>query len=194
MNKKLNRITAAIGGTRLKNLFIWMWITLAGYVSLPVFFAIGVPESATAFVILPGAFSGLAFFIITIIYCSKRHQIKKCLKTLATTGNLKYIAEIIQGEYNSNGKQGFSAHLMYDKKTDVIVAYDDMVWIYKKIKDGKPYFMFCTPDGKKYLSLIDELSLAEFLKRLNREILLGFTPENKAMYAAITSSFKNKIQ
>ncbi|MBR3934491.1 MAG: hypothetical protein IKJ68_11375 [Clostridia bacterium] len=44
-------------------------------------------------------------------------QIKKCLKTLATTGNLKYIAEIIQGEYNSNGKQGFSAHLMYDKKT-----------------------------------------------------------------------------
>ena len=73
----------------------------------------------TLYCLLLLPFCGLDFFYIPYfcVNINMDSQIKKCLKTLATTGNLKYIAEIIQGEYNSNGKQGFSAHLMYDKKT-----------------------------------------------------------------------------
>lgn len=194
MNKQAKEVVSAIAGQKYKILFIMIWVTLAIYIGIPMLFGIFESDDLVmAFAPLCGL-SGTAFFIITICYFVKMSPIKKSVKTLIATNKLEYANEIISGDYNSDGKMGFSKHLLYDKKTNIIVSYDDICWIYKKDRDRyTTEILFCTIDGRKHRSRIDDLTLTEFLKRRNG-IILGFTPQNKVVYDVKVKEFKNMIR
>ena len=169
-----------------------LWVTLAIYIGFPTAAALmGKIDVMLTFMPLSGI-SGIAFIAITIIYVSRMHQIKKSIKTLERTKKLNYVNEIISGDYNSNDKVGFSKHLLYDKKTRMVVAYDDIVWVYKHSKDRYNIeVLFCTIDGKKHSSSIDDHTLVEFLKRRSG-ILIGFSAQNKEIYKNKVNEFNNK--
>ena len=118
---------------------------------------------------------------------------KKSIKTLVRTGKIDYSNEILSGDYNSNEYMGFAKHVLYDKKTNIIVAYDDIVLIYDRENNGKKEVRFCTIDGKKHVSRVDEWTLMEFLKRRSG-ILLGDTRQNMAIYNMKVKEFKARIK
>ena len=190
MNKEIRNVYSRLVGKKYRVLFIMIWVTLALYLGTPMS-----TLSSDSMVFMPiCGLSGVAFFIIAICYFTFTYPTKRAIKTLARTNKINYVDEIISGNYNSNDKMGFSQHLLYDKKTKIIVAYDDIVWVYKRVKDRyNTEVLFCTIDGKKHRSKVDDLTLTEFLKRRGG-ILVGFTPENRIAYDMKTREFKNQMK
>ena len=190
MRKEARNIYSQLVGKKYRVLFIMIWVTLALYIGSPM---LAVSSDNMAFMPICGL-SGVAFFIIIICYFNFTSRTKKAIRTLVRTNKLDYANEIISENYNSNGKIGFSQHMLYDKKTNIIVAYDDIVWVYKHAKDRyNTEILFCTIDGKKHSSKIDDLTLTEFLKRRSG-ILVGFTPQNRAAYDMKVKAFKAQIK
>lgn len=192
MNKTARKVVSQIAGRKYKSLFVMMWVTLALYIGVPIVMGIlGAEDALEVFVPICG-FSGVAFIIITVCYFTKMNAIKKSVKTLDRTNKLDFSNEIVIGDYNTDGKMGFSKHLLYDRKTNAIVAYDDIIWIYKKAKNRyTTETLFCTIDGKKHSSIIDDPTLNEFLKRRSG-IMVGYTPQNKTIYKMKVNEFKSK--
>ncbi len=190
MNKEIKNVYSQLVGKKYKILFIMIWVTLALYIGSPILMGF---SDNMVFAPICG-FSGVAFFIITICYFTFTSPAKKSVKTLTRTGKIQYANEIISGDYNSNDKMGFSQHLLYDKKTKIVVAYDDIVWVYKHARDRyNTEILFCTIDGKKHRSKVDDLTLTEFLKRRSG-ILVGFTPQNRVAYNAKVREFKKQMK
>lgn len=187
MNKEAKNVVSQIMGEKYKILFIMIWVTLALYIGSP--FLIEWVEGVAIFLCV---IFGVAFFATLLTYYTKTAPVKKAVKTLVSTNKLEYAEEIISGDYNSNDRVGFSQHLLYDKKTRVMVAYDDIVMVYRYLADGANFqYMFCTIDGRRHISKIDELTLAEFLKRRSG-ILVGDSLQNKAAYKQAVKNFKSQ--
>ncbi len=190
MNKYAKKVVSQIAGEKYKILFVFIWITLVLYIGMPMVMAALHMDDYFSYFMPVSGLSGAAFLVIFIVYITKMSPVIKSVKTLSTTGKLDFADEIISGDYNSDGKIGFSKHLLYDKKTHVMVAYDDILWIYKKARDWYTMeVLFCTVDGRKHRSKIEDLTLNEFLKRRNG-ILIGFTSKNKTIYDIKVKEFK----
>lgn len=192
MNKSEKEVVYQLAGEKYKTLFVFIWITLAMYIGAPMLMGILNMEDYISLFMPICSLSGMAFIIILIVYITKMSSVKKSVKTLAATGKLDFANEIISGDYNTDGKMGFSKHLLYDKKTKILVAYDDILWIYKKARDRyTTEVLFCTVDGRKHRSRIEDITLNEFLRRRSG-ILLGFTPQNDTVYNMKVKEFKEK--
>lgn len=184
MNKEMKEIFNQIVGKKYKTVFIIIWAALSVYSE-------GLILSATGFSIGIEWILGVVgwMFIMMIMYYLCTSQARKSVKTLARTNKLDYAKEIISKDYNSNGRIGFSEHLLYDKQTKAVVAYDDIVWVYKHVAGRyNVEILFCTVDGRKHKSKIDDLTLKEFLKRRSG-ILVGYTPQNRAAYEMKVKAF-----
>lgn len=185
MNREARSVLFQIVGRKYSVLFVLMWVALALYIGLPCLL------NNMAGIALCGVF-GMVFFVVMIWYFTGTSSTKKAVKTLVCTGKLDYVNEVLTGDYNSNSRVGFSRHLLYDKRTRIVVAYDDIVWIHSNSKtNNKVNFWFCTVDGKKHGSSIDNRTLTEFLKRRNG-IVLGDTPQNRAVYEMKVREFKDQ--
>ncbi len=192
MNNSEKEFLYQLAGEKYKILFIFIWITLALYIGTPILMGILNMEDYISLFMPICTLSGMAFFVILIVYIVKMSPVKKSVKTLVATGKIEFSNEIISGDYNTDGKMGFSKHLLYDKKTKIVVAYDDILWVYKKARDRYTTdVLFCTVDGRKHRSRIEDITLNEFLRRRN-SMLLGFTPQNNAIYNMKVKEFKEK--
>lgn len=192
MNKSKKEVLYQLAGEKYKTLFVFIWITLALYIGTPTLMGILNMEDYISLFMPICALSGMAFFVILFVYIAKMSPVKKSVKTLVATGKIEFSNEIISGDYNTDGKMGFSKHLLYDKKTKIVVAYDDILWIYKKPRDRyTTEVLFCTVDGRKHRSRIEDITLNEFLRRRNG-MLLGFTPQNNTIYKMKVKEFKEK--
>lgn len=117
---------------------------------------------------------GLYLFFRTI----KNSKLKHSLKTLEATGNIKYISEILNKEYKTDGKICFSKNLLYIEYENVI-AYKDIL----NIKPNNGNYIFTTIDGKNHEIYIEESTLSEFLNR-----------QGHITYKAPRKEYKHKIE
>lgn len=194
MSRSVSQTVSGIVGKKYRTRVIFIWITLALYIGSPTLFIISDGSAATAIAGMTCGFSGIAFFVLSAWHFSVMSSLRKSVKTLSRTNKLVYADEIISGDYNTDGKMCFSKHLLYDRKRNIVVAYDDIVWIYKGYRDAyTEEVMFCTIDGKKHGSAIDDFTLKEFLKRRDG-YLLGLTQQNKIAYKNIVNNFKLRNQ
>ena len=193
MNKSKKEVLLQLLGTKYIVLSILLWgsliMSILGFTVAPVI------RARTGEV---SGFVGLMFlfvpilYVVFFVYIFKIFPTKMSVSTLVRTNKLDLTNEIINGDYNTDGKMCFSKHLMYDKKTHVIIAYDDILWVYKRsiyyfIEDT----MFCTVDGRAFRSKIDNKTLTEFLDRRG-DILVGFSNENQRVYRKMVKEFKKK--
>lgn len=132
MDKEVKDKVLAIAGKNMKIIFWLIWVCLAIYI-VPMFFIGFLPDERSVSMIIPlCGVAGMFFLGCIFIYYSKMHPLNKSAKTLNNTGKITYLDEIVNKNYNTDGKICISEHLLYDKKTNIIVAFDDIVWIYKK--------------------------------------------------------------
>lgn len=193
MDRSINEILMQLVGKKYNVLRALVWVSavllFGSMIAMPVLSINGVPMGLVAGVMF---FSFYFFIIVIIIYSVKVLWIKTSLKTLKRTGKLGFIDEIISGDYNTNGKICFSKHLLYDKKAHIIVAYDDIVWVFKrKVNLVVMDVIFRTIDGKEFRSKIDDETLLGFLDRRSG-ILVGYRSENEKEYRRRVKEFKNK--
>ena len=202
MRKDIKSITRKLKGDKYNKLRTNMLLTLIIYIGLafllvnfmqgntpPSLSDVFYSEKHIIALIIFCVICGFAFLVFFWLYISKTYAIKKSVKTLADTNKLGFANEILSGDYNSNDTVGFSKHLLFDKKFNILVAYDDIVWVYKiKKRFNLTTVLFCTVDGEKHESAIDDLTLERFLKRLNN-VLVGYTPQNKLAYETKVKEF-----
>lgn len=193
MDKEVKDKVLAIAGKNMKIIFWLIWVCLAIYI-VPMFFIGFLPDERSVSMIIPlCGVAGMFFLGCIFIYYSKMHPLNKSAKTLNNTGKITYLDEIVNKNYNTDGKICISEHLLYDKKTNIIVAFDDIVWIYKKKDRATTEIIFCTVDGKKHKSQINDATLNGFLNRRSG-ILLGYTPQNKILYEGKVAEFQTKMK
>ncbi len=179
-------------GKKINGIFIWMWISLTIYLGpTPL---IGLLPEDNMFMLLPFMIiGGIAFFVLLIIYCSLMSTVKKSLRTLVKTNRIYYINEITSGNYNSNGTVYFSSNLMYHRKCHVVLAYDDIMWVYLNYENGRKNTIFNTVDGKSYIFNLDEPTIKELITR-KPHILVGYTNENRIIYNDRVKQFKASLK
>ena len=118
-------------------------------------------------------------------YC-KFHFLKKSIKYLYRDGHIKYIDEILDKKYESNGNIAFSDHLFYDIKRSFIVAYSSILWIYP----NRIAYIIRTVHGGKFNSSIDRVNLKQLTK--NTVMLQDFSIDKLISYKAAVRNFKRK--
>lgn len=202
MNKKAKNIIWQIAGKKNKGIYIIFWVSFVMYIVLPMLIGIFDGHAGTsvftdifdtgltfAVFLFFCELSGVAFFATVVLYLARVYPAKKSVRTLIDTNKLDYADEILSGNYNSNGTVGFSRHLLYDERNNILVAYDDIVWVYETEKRKRSAIVFCTIDGRNHKSIIDHLTLNEFLKRRSG-ILKGFNLQNKMAYENKVKEYK----
>jgi len=120
-------------------------------------------------VMIPGLVGGsmMVFFMACrgIIRMGSANGLKKSLRTLEATCALQYIDEIIQKEYNSDGKICFSKHYMYVIGKGIF-AYEDMLNVDRPKPNNE--FYIDTVDGKRHRVIMKVAVMKEFLERQNK--------------------------
>lgn len=120
-------------------------------------------------VMIPGLVCGsmMVFFMALrgLFRMGNANGLRKSLRTLETTGALKYIDEILQKEYNSDGKICFSKHYMYVIGKGIF-AYEDMLNVDRPKPNNE--FYIDTVDGKRHRVIMKVAVMKEFLERQNR--------------------------
>ncbi|MBR2476702.1 MAG: zinc-ribbon domain-containing protein [Clostridia bacterium] len=114
--------------------------------------------------ILVPLFVSIVFLIVTLC-CSP--GIMHSLKTLADTGNIMYIDEVLPYIGTIRTNVIFREHLLYDKPERVIVAYADIVAGYSAYDNNnyRYYTVLCTVDGRNHKTTITDELLYEFKLR-----------------------------
>lgn len=130
------------------------------------------------------------FLIVGIVYLVSKAVssggLKHTIRTLEATGSIKYIDEIFNNEYKTNGNVCFSKHLLYIPYHNVI-AYKDIVNISTECTtfplSGTSEFVLHTIDGRNHKIMLSTDIMKEFLNH-QRHILFN----------ANSNEYKHKIE
>ena len=101
--------------------------------------------SLIVFVVIPWMISIVVLIVRGLYALDRKNCLKKSLKTMETTGSIKYADEILNKQYKTTKKECLSNHIYYVPGT-FIMAYEDMLDI-RKINSE---YYFVTLDGKQH--------------------------------------------
>ncbi len=136
--------------------------------------------------------------VTSIMYAVRKNPLKASVKTLERTGKLGLVSEITSGDYNSDGKVAFSKNLLYVPKKNIVIAYDDIVWVYGKRNSVygltiSSLYVFCLIDGSYFEINVSDETVKDFLYR-RPNILVGYTSENNILHKEKVKEFKKQLK
>ena len=189
MKKLLNIITDG----KYKKFKLLTLITLALFIGIELLMSILVciysdKTNEVMSVCMPiGSIALMCLLCEWVYYIMKFSQLKKSIRLVMQDGKLDYINEIVNKDYDTNGRIAFSDHFFYDIKAGFFIAYTSIAWMYFK----KGNTVLAAINGKKFNTFIDRANL-DALKKSNPNILMGYNTNNYKHYVYIVRGFRNR--
>lgn len=146
-----------------------------------------------------------AELVLLCVFFGFKLQVLRCMKQLEKSGCTDVYKDISLETPTLPKSKIYCGHkAFFSKKPFLIIPYSHVAWVYQTKRSttliGIPVVSvtetnICCKDGKKYAIRTNEEELIWFLenyiKKINPDVIVGYTPEMKGLYKSRVKEYKN---